>query len=338
MIEIDGAAGEGGGQLLRTSLTLSVLTGQAFRMTRIRARRSRPGLQRQHLAAVDAARRISAARIEGAEVDSQTLLFEPNRVRAGSYEFAIGTAGSSTLVLQTILLPLMLAQSPSSLRVVGGTHNLAAPPYEFLARAYLPLLARMGARVTLELERWGFYPRGGGEILARVEPGRLEPLSLTERGVLRGIRAEATVAALPRHIAERELGVAARQLALSADCLELRELPRDMGPGNVLTITVSHEHVTEVFTGFGERGVPAESVASAACRAARDYLAAEAATGPHLADQLLLPLAIAGGGKFTTTELTSHFASNAGIIARFLPLSVTAEERGSGWLVSGSGG
>ncbi len=338
MIEIDGAAGEGGGQLLRTSLTLSMLTGQAFRMTHIRARRSRPGLQRQHLAAVDAARRISAARIEGAELDSQTLAFEPNGIRAGSYDFAIGTAGSCTLVLQTILLPLVLARSPSSLRIVGGTHNVAAPPYEFLTRAYLPLLTRMGARVTLELERWGFYPRGGGEILARVEPGRLEPLRLLERGAPHGIRAEATVAALPRHIAERELGVAQRQLALPPNCLELRELPPDMGPGNVLTITVGHEHVTEVFTGFGARGVTAESVASAACRAALGYLAAEAATGPHLADQLLLPLAIAGGGTFTTTELTSHFESNAGIIARFIPLSVTAAERGSGWLVSTGGG
>jgi len=333
MIEIDGSEGEGGGQLLRTGLTLSMLTGQSLRIVRIRARRPRPGLQPQHLAAVAAAQRISAAGVEGAHVDSQTLVFRPRRVQPGRYEFEIGTAGSCTLVLQTILLPLVLARSSSCVRIVGGTHNTAAPPYEFLQRAYLPLIGRMGARVALELVRWGFYPRGGGEILLHVQPGELGTLVLIERGKRLDVRAEATVAALPRHIGARELDVVAQRLALSPKCLELRELPRDMGPGNVLTLTVRHEHVTEVFTGFGQRGVPAESVASTTCLAAERYLAAEAATGRFLADQLLLPLALVGSGAFTTTELTSHFESNATIIAKFLSVKIATRSHGGGWFV-----
>lgn len=334
MLEIDGSQGEGGGQLLRTSLTLSMLTRQPFRMIRIRARRSRPGLQRQHLAAVEAARQVCGARVEGAERDSQCLAFVPGPARAGRYDLDIGTAGSCTLVLQTILLPLALADSPSVVRLRGGTHNLAAPPFDFLALAWLPLIARMGARISLELLRHGFYPRGGGEILARIEPGRLAPLELPTRGPLRAIRAGAVVADLPRHIAERELGMIAERFSLPQDRCSLRELPRGQGPGNVVTLVIESGQVTEVFTGFGERGVPAEAVAERACAAAERYLASTAAAGRFLADQLLLPFAAAGAGSFTATEITSHFRSNAAIISRFLAVRVATSQTGDAWKVA----
>jgi len=330
VLKIDGSQGEGGGQLLRTSLTLSILTGRPFRMTGARARRRNPGLQPQHLAAVEAARRVSGARVDGVELDSQVLSFSPGLVWPDRYEFDIGTAGSCTLVLQTVLLPLALAPAPSTVRVTGGTHNVAAPPFEFLAWTWLPLLARMGVRASLELVRRGFYPRGGGEVLARIQPGALAPLAVPRRGRLLATRAEATVAGLPRHIAERELAVVAQGLSLTEECLRLHELPPDQGPGNVITVTVESDHVTEVFAGFGQRGVPAETVAEGVCVDVRRYLDSGAAAGPHLADQLLLPLAVAGGGVFTTSGISSHFRSNAALIAEFLPARVeTRQEAGA---------
>jgi hypothetical protein len=196
MIELDGAAGEGGGQILRSALALSMITGQPFRITRIRANRAKPGLMRQHLVAVQAAVQVSNASVTGAELGSSELSFTPGRITGGDYHFAIGSAGSCTLVLQTVVLALLYAQQPSTIRITGGTHNSMAPPVQFLQRTYLPLLARMGAQVDIELVRYGFYPAGGGEVIASVRPcKRLEPLVLMERGSPVAGYAEAFVAA-----------------------------------------------------------------------------------------------------------------------------------------------
>jgi RNA 3'-terminal phosphate cyclase (ATP) len=318
MIDIDGAEGEGGGQILRSSLSLSICTGQAFRIANIRANRDKPGLMRQHLTAVKAAMEICGASVDGAELGSRALVFRPGKLRPGDYSFSIGTAGSCTLVLQTVLPPLLSAAAESRVRITGGTHNRAAPPFEFLQRSFLPLLARMGARVELDLVSHGFYPRGGGEILARITPAAtLGSLQLLTRGAfVRGV-AEACVAGLPGHIAQRELDVVGKTLGWPPEQLHLRALPNDLGPGNALTVTVEHEHVTEVFTGIGEKGVRAEEVANQVTLEAATYLSSVAPVGEHLADQLLLPLALGGGGVFLATTASSHLRSNAQVVRRF---------------------
>lgn len=327
MIELDGAAGEGGGQILRSALSLSICTSQAFRIKNVRANRSKPGLLRQHLTAVRAAADISSGEVEGAEIGSTQLTFRPNRVDSGRYSFSIGTAGSCTLVLQTILPPLLTASGPSEIRISGGTHNKSAPPFDFLNRAFLPLIARMGPQVQVDLVQYGFHPRGGGEIHVAVTPSKtLTPLHLMERGARTGSFAEAYIAAIPVHVAQRELDVIGKMLNWESDQLKLRGLPNDVGPGNAVSITLAHDRVTEVFTGFGEKGLSAELVARGAAQEARDYLSTTAAVGPHLADQLLLPMALSGGGSFTTSMATSHLKTNAIVIEKFLgrPIVVSA--------------
>ena len=319
MLTIDGSHGEGGGQVLRTSLALSLLTRTPFRIENIRAKRKTPGLLRQHLTAVQAAAQIGDAAVEGASVGSSTLTFIPQALRSGEYAFAIGTAGSTMLVLQTILLPLALAEGPSVVELEGGTHNPSAPPYDFMERAFLPLLRRMGAEVELELLRPGFYPAGGGMIRVRIAPAsRLGRLELDERGAITTRRARAVVANLPWTIAEREAKTAVAELEWPEDCVEAHTLTGSAGPGNLISIIVGAEHVTDVFTAFGERGVRAEQVAHAAVKQARRYINSNAAVGEQLADQLLLPLAIGAGGTFTTTPLSGHATTNIETIRRFV--------------------
>lgn len=330
-IELDGAAGEGGGQVLRSALTLAMITGRAFRIERIRAGRARPGLLRQHLTAVEAAAAICGARVAGAQAGSQTLEFAPGRIRGGDYRFAIGTAGSCTLVLQTVLPALWFADAPSRVAVSGGTHNQAAPSADFLIRAWQPLLARMGVRQQLALRRHGFYPAGGGEIEAAVEPvAALQPLQLAGRGERGAVEVEALVAGVPGHVAARELAHIAAQLAAAGVEAHgsIVPLPAQHGPGNVVQVALAHTALTEVFTGYGEKGVSAERVADGCAREVLAYLNSPAAVGEHLADQLLLPLALAGGGGFTTTVLSSHLRTNAEVIARFLPVTVAMDEDG----------
>ena len=204
-ITIDGSEGEGGGQILRTALALSLVTGRPFRIDGIRAGRRKPGLMRQHLTAVQGAAQVSGARVSGGDLGSRTLSFEPSQVRGGEYRLAVGTAGSATLVLQTVLPALLLAREPSRLTLEGGTHNPYAPPFDFLARTFLPILRRMGASIDVRLEMHGFYPAGGGRFAVAIEPcAALGRLSLLERGATR-VTARAIVASLPETIAKREL-------------------------------------------------------------------------------------------------------------------------------------
>ncbi len=330
LITIDGSRGEGGGQVLRTALTMSLITGRPLRVVNIRAKRKKPGLMRQHLTAVQAAAAIGAAEIEGAGAGSQSLLFQPQAIHGGDYRFAIGTAGSCTLVMQTVLPALLVAGVEARLHLSGGTHNPLAPPADFLQHAYLPLLRSMGVDVEMNLLRYGFYPAGGGELELRLAAGsHLQPLHLLERGEMRQANAEALIAALPVSIAERELETVRRTLSWDPSQLQLRGLNNSQGPGNVLLATIKHEHVTEVFTTFGEKGVSAEKVAGKLCRQIKVYIQGGAPVGPYLADQLLLPLAIAGGA-FNTVKPSQHTLTNMETINTFWPGCLDIKETGNG--------
>jgi RNA 3'-terminal phosphate cyclase (ATP) len=332
MLTIDGAQGEGGGQILRTSLALAAVTGKAFRMERIRGNRRKPGLLRQHLTAVNAMAEVCAARVQGAELASQTLSFEPGPVKHGEYAFAVGTAGSTTLVLQTVLPALLMAAGRSRIVLEGGTHNPMAPPFEFFSGTFLPLLARMGASVRADLTRAGFYPAGGGRLevdITGAVGGTLRPLELLRRGELQRLHVRAVVSRLPESIARRELDVLQRRLAGLPLELELVRLD-SAGPGNIVTVTVHSTELVETFTAFGALGVSAETVAKRVAGMVRKYLAREVPVGEYLADQLLLPLALCGAGAFRTHMPSSHAITNAAVIEEFLPVRVQFEPDDSG--------
>jgi RNA 3'-terminal phosphate cyclase (ATP) len=345
ILHIDGSQGEGGGQIVRSSLALSLVTGKPVAIEQIRAGRQKPGLMRQHLTAVNAAVEIGQARVTGASIGSQSLRFEPGTVKAGEYRFSVGTAGSATLVLQTVLPALLIADGPSRLILEGGTHNQWAPPFDFLQRAYLPLVNRMGPQVTAALERHGFYPAGGGRFTVEIAPVPvLNGFDLLERGEIRRRAVCALVSNLPRHIGQREVDVIVKKMNWPEDAGQVLELA-GRGPGNVVFAEVESEHVTEVFTGFGRVGTRAENVAQEVVRQLRSYIASDVPVGSYLADQLMLPLGISAwqtvdggrkrGGAFRTEPLTRHSTTHIGILRQFLGIAAAVEpaEAGQGVIV-----
>ncbi len=326
MVTIDGSYGEGGGQILRTSLALSLVTSKPFSIHNIRAGRKKPGLMRQHLTAVNAAVEIGRAAVEGNRIGSQAFTFKPDMIKPGNYHFAIGSAGSCTLVFQTILPALLIADKPSEIVLEGGTHNPFAPPFDFLKKTFLPVIHRMGPRVDAVLEKPGFYPAGGGRFKVTINPADLKRLDLLERGNIIHQSACAYVANLPVNIANRELNVLHEKLEWDRKLLNTVEVENAQGPGNILIVEVESERITEVFTGFGEKRMPAEKVAKRAVRSVREYLAFDMPVGRYLADQLLIPMALAGGGKFRTLSPTRHTTTNVEIIKKFLDVEISVSE------------
>jgi RNA 3'-terminal phosphate cyclase (ATP) len=327
VLTIDGSQGEGGGQILRTALALSTCLDKPFRIINIRANRRRPGLQYQHLAAVRAAAAISQANVTGADKDSLVLEFFPASVRAGEYHIDIGTAGSTTLVLQTVLPALMLATARSNVTLDGGTHNPLAPPFEFLNYTFLPLVNRMGPVVSTTLERRGFAPEGGGRLHTCIEPVKhLTPLNLIERGNIIRRRAEVILANLPLHIAERELTVVRNLLSLDDSELHCTVDTNAAGSGNLVSIIIESVNITECFTAFGKRGLPAERVAELAVNEAKHYLAAGVPVDHHLADQLLVLMVLAENSSFVTMLPSRHTLTNIAVIEMFTGTSITTEQ------------
>jgi len=329
MVRIDGSSGEGGGQILRSSLSLSLVTGKPFRIENIRANRQKPGLLRQHLTAVQAAAEVGTAEVDGGALGSKALTFAPGKVRAGGFRFAVGTAGSGTLVLQTILPALVTAAGPSRIEIEGGTHNPAAPPFDFLQRSFIPLIERMGPKVKLELQRYGFYPAGGGRIVVDVTPTDvLKPIELGERGEITAKRVTALVANLPYHIARRELDTVGKLLNWHKEWLRCEDTKNSISPGNLVMIELTSSTVTEIFTAFGKLGVSAEDVAKDAAEQATAYMRSSGAVDEHLADQLLLPLALAGGGSFSAVSFNMHAKTNMEVIRQFLPVQFELAQQG----------
>lgn len=330
MIIIDGSEGEGGGQIVRNACALSLVTGLPFRITNVRGQRAKPGLMRQHVTAIEAACAIGNATCEGLAVGSGEIAFTPGAVVPGEYRFAVGTAGSTGLVLQTVLMPLLLAGAPSRLVLEGGTHNSQAPPFEFIAECFLPFINRMGPRVSARLVRPGFYPRGGGRIEVDIAPAPLQPIDACNRGPLRHRSAIAMIAGLAPEIAAREIATARKLLDWPEDAFAVHELPEAFGPGNILLLTAEFANVTEIVSGFGKLGVSAEQVATTAAARMAGYLESDAVAGPYLADQLLLPFALAGGGRFTTVKPSQHSLTAADIIAMFTGRRWRFEPQASG--------
>ena len=326
-LHLDGT--DGGGQMLRTALTLSMITGQAFRMSKIRGKRPKPGLMRQHLTCVRAACEISGGTADGADIGSTELVFRGGQLRGSSYHFAIGTAGSTGLLLQTLLPALLYAKSPSMLRLEGGTHNPLAPPFEFLDRVYLPTLRRMDAQATMTLVQTGFAPVGGGIIECHIQPcAKLAPIDLHERGSLLDMSLRVPTRNLPDTIAARVLAAARDQLPCDDAAVE----SRDPGPGRGVCCIyqANFTHATELTSSFGEMNVSAERVGRRAAKALADFIGCGAPVGRQLADQLLVPLALAGAGGFTTMVPDSHVPTNISVIEKFLPVKfhITEADRG----------
>lgn len=319
---IDGSQGEGGGQILRSSLSLSMLTGTPIQIEQIRAGRSKPGLMRQHLVCVQAARQTSAAVVHGDELGSTALQFTPNLISGGFHHFKIGSAGSTSLVLQTILPALLVAEQKSQITLSGGTHNSSAPSSDFLARVFVPQLRAMGADISIDTLQLGLFPAGNGTVVVNVQPrqyhGRaLKPLQLLERGAQKAISAHAILASVPLKVATRELELAAKAFKIRPEHLAVRDAGRLTGPGNVFELWAEFDHVSELITSHGAKGLTAESVAQAACDQLDAYLKQGSVVGEHLADQLLLPLWLAGGGEFVTASISAHLQTNIDVINQF---------------------
>jgi RNA 3'-terminal phosphate cyclase (ATP) len=329
MVVLDGAEGEGGGQILRSSLTLSAATGRPFRITRIRANRSKPGLMRQHLTSVQAAARICSAQVEGDAIGSTEITFRPGPLRAGDYRFSVGTAGSTSLVFQTVFPALILAGGPSRLTLEGGTHNSSSPCLDFLDRVFLGALAPMGIKAALSVERRGFYPAGGGRWTVDIHPpATLAPLDILERGEFKSLRAHVLWARIPDTVPNREALRLRQKLGLDEQQIRIEEARDSIGPGNVVMAELRYANATEIVTGFGAFGISSEAVADDVVEQTRIYQRHGAPVGEFLADQLMLPLALGPGGRFRTGPLSLHARTHIEIIGRFLPGPIEVTECG----------
>lgn len=328
MLNIDGSIGEGGGQVLRTSLALAVITGKAFRMTNIRRRRAKPGLMPQHLKAVEAASAVGMACLQGDRFGSQELVFEPAGIRSGEFHFDIGTAGSTSLVLQTVLYPLSFGDADSTVTLVGGTHVPWSPCFHYLQLHWLHYMKKIGFAIQLNLETAGFYPRGGGRVRAAVRPvTKLSPLRLMERGPLKRIRGISAVANLSAEVAERQRGQALHKLGelSKAAEFEIVSLPAP-SPGTFLLLVAEFENSQCCFYGLGARGKAAERVADEAVNELRDFLSTDGCVDHYLADQLVVALALASGkSEVRSSKITQHLTTNAEVVKMFLPVSIEIE-------------
>ncbi len=332
MVRIDGSFGEGGGQVLRTSVALSCVLGKPMEITNIRAARRSPGLRPQHRTAVLAAASITGAEVQGAELSSTALQFRPNRTSGGSYRFDVaekqGSAGSVSLVLQTILLPLCFAEQLSVVMVNGGTHVPWSPPFHYLSSIIAPLLDRLGAHIELSIASWGWYPIGGGHVSARITPSRaLRPLTMTDRGGLVRVTGISAVSNLPGHIATRQRDrVRAVLGSQSIDTSIEIQSATSPGKGSFLFLAAEFEHVSAGFGGLGAIGKRAEEVADEACDGLLSHLRSKGALDPHLADQIVPWLAFCQGtSEFTTSRVTRHLLTNLWVVRQFMDLDVQVE-------------
>ena len=327
LIEIDGSYGEGGGQILRTALALSAIQRKPFTIDHIRSNRKNPSLQAQQLEAVEASARITKARTEGVKFGSQRITFVAQEILPGNYQFEVKTAGSVTLLLQAIFLPLCLSAGISTVTLIGGTHVPWSPSFHYLSEVLLPTLQRMGVSSQAVIERWGFYPKGGGKIQLKTDPvHELKPISLAERGLLKKVRGISAISNLPNHVAERQREQALKriqsELKIEAEITTLYDIPSN-GSGSFVFLLAEYEMTLAAFSSLGARGKPAEKVADEAVGSMKDFIESDGCIDPHLADQLVPFLAVAKGNSFfTATKMTEHLLTNLWVIGHFLESKV----------------
>jgi RNA 3'-terminal phosphate cyclase (ATP) len=328
LIEIDGSYGEGGGQILRTALAFSAIYKRSLTVHRIRAKRKNPGLGHQHLMAVKALAQISGAKVEGGAIGSETLRFIPNEICPGDYKFQIGTAGSVTLLLQALLLPLSLSQKNSQLTLVGGTHVPWSPPFHYLSEVLFPTLHSMGISVEARIERWGWYPKGSGILEVEIQSSpNLKPISLLDRGPLKKIRGLSASSCLPKHVGERQRDEALRriekEMKIDAEITVLSDAPAN-GPGSFVFLVAESEKAIAGFSSLGKRGKPAEEVAREAVDSLKEYVQSDGCIDPHLADQLIPFLVLAkGNSSFTTLRITEHLLTNLWVVQHFSDVRIS---------------
>lgn len=329
MIELDGSEGEGGGQILRSALTLSILTRRPFKLINIRANRSKPGLQPQHLMCARAAGTICNGTYKGASVGSSSLYFEPGTVKSGKYTFGIGTAGATSLVLHTVFLPLALrGDQPSEVAITGGTHNQHAPCFHFLQTTWAAYLSRMGISIDLDMKRPGFYPRGGGEIRAVIHPcSRVGGISLANCPELTTAGGFSAFAGLPESVGRRQ----ARRMSVKLKSAGIEShLPIEewhaANPCTVAAVIFRQAPVPPLFFGLGERGKPVEAVADEAVEEAIAFRDARCPIDPHSADQLLLPLVFSSAeSEYRTSQVTRHLTTNIMTVRKFVERGIELE-------------
>ena len=339
-VTIDGRYGEGGGQILRTALTLSAIFKVPVHINHIRGNRKKPGLRPQHLTAVNALATFTGAKVEGAKVDSDDLVFEPGDIRGGDYCFHIGTAGSTGLAMQTMIPVLLFGQIPSQIQITGGTHVPWSPSFHYLKAVFLPVLKKMGAEVSLEIDQWGWYPKGGGMLRAFIKSRQgLKAIDLSNRGKLVNLHLFSAVSNLPLSVAERQRDQAIKRIAYLGlrPAISIENAP-SRGQGTAVFLAAQFEGSVGGFTSLGKKGKRAEEVADDACNEFIKFLDSKGVIDIHLADQLVLYMALARGRSTLITErITEHLLTNIWVIEQFLPLKFNIEEETGRVEVNGIG-
>lgn len=325
-IEIDGSFGEGGGQILRTALSLSCITGCGLKLFNIRKSRKKPGLMQQHLTCVNAVSEICNAEVWGNETGSTELNFVPQKIKSGHYSFDIKTAGSSSLVIQTLLPPLLFADKPSHIRIKGGTHVPFSPPYDYISGVFIPMLNRIGIKAESSIRQYGFYPKGGGEVGFMIFPAeKISGMHAVSRGKLLSITGYSAVSNLPLNIAERQKTAVIQNLSPLSSDINILEVP-SFGQGTFVFLKSEYENALAGFSSLGERGKRAEDIGKDAVTLFKDFHKTSACLDPHLADQIVIYLSLAReDSTFTTSRITQHLLTNLWTTEKFLKIRYEIE-------------